>query len=195
MPRARERRHLPHGPYPHDEATDNAIDMLSHELAEIATNPWHTHAEPGIPRSWYADNQGEIGDLCRFTYGPRDPVTGADVFLNGRPYLIQEEWSNADDACSLAPSLSSLGIGAYSSQEGYGQVKPATVFSGGDPTSLVERIHWTGWGRNEAIGHGTGDYVWPGESFGSGSTPARAVLVAWDLGSCGDQLAYKKVTW
>jgi len=40
------------------------------------------------------------------------------------------------------------------SQSGYGQVRPSKVFNGGDPTGLVERIHWSGWGRSRATGRG-----------------------------------------
>jgi hypothetical protein len=105
---------MPGGRYPRGEDIDNAIDMTSHELSEIATNPWHEHAAPNTPRSWYVDakqlqDQSEIGDLCRFVYGPRDS-SGADVILHGHPYLIQEEWSNADHGCSLGnPGPTSCG--------------------------------------------------------------------------------------
>lgn len=188
--------HAP-GPYPHGEAIDNGIDMLSHELAEIATDPVHMHGtslEPG--QGWRANahkpaDQSEIGDICRWVYGPRE-ATGADVYLNGHAYLIQGEWSNADGGCSLGPTL---GRSWAPNQEGYGQVKPTTIFNGGDPTGLVQRVRWTHWGQRKAIGRGTGDWVWPGESVGTGSIRTRARVVAWDLGFCGAQLSYRRLTW
>ena len=100
--------------YPNGADVDNAIDRLSHELSEIATNPWYSHSAPGSPRSWYVDakrlrDQAEIGDLCRFKYGPRSPSTGADVILDGHPYLIQEEWSNENHSCSLGTETADCG--------------------------------------------------------------------------------------
>lgn len=182
---------MPRGPYPHSREIDNAIDLLSHELAEIATNPWHLHSD-GSPRSWFTKSGDEVGDLCRFVYGPRDQRTGADVYLHGDPYLIQGEWSNADHGCSLGPTL---GRAWSPSQEGYGLVKPSTIFNGGDPTGLVQRVTWNNWGQPRAIGHGTGDYVWPGESVARGSIPSRATVIAWDLGPCRGQLAYRRISW
>jgi hypothetical protein len=109
---------MPGGPYPHGEDVDNAIDRVSHELSELETDPWNTELanDPNkrTNTSWYTgtgDHEEEVGDLCRnngrAVYGARDPSTGADVLLHGRPYLIQGEWSNADGKCWLglpAPS-------------------------------------------------------------------------------------------
>ena len=96
-----------------------------------------------------------------------------------------------------APSTSPvLGSGSlYPSGVGYGQAEPSKIFFGGDPTSLVDQISWTGWGSSQATGQGIGDYVWPGESVAAGSTSAPTELVAWDLGTCNGRLAYQKIDW
>ena len=99
------------GPYPHGEATDNGIDMLSHELSEVATDPSQTHGTRAqLGRGWRMNadapaDQLEIGDICRWRYGAGDPLTGANAFLNGHPYLIQEEFSNENHGCSLGHDL------------------------------------------------------------------------------------------
>ena len=36
--------------------------------------------------------------------------------------------------------------------KGFGQVKPRTIFYGGDPTGLVCYIHWRNWGAPTALG-------------------------------------------
>jgi hypothetical protein len=52
----------------------------SHELAEAVTDP-----QP--PSGWYAQGQGEIGDLVNWQY---------DIYnYNGLGYVVQKEWSNA----------------------------------------------------------------------------------------------------
>ncbi|GAC1642678.1 MAG: hypothetical protein NVS4B2_32320 [Chloroflexota bacterium] len=103
---------MPAGPFPHGEDVDNAIDRVSHELAELETDPWNTELANDPNRrtntSWYTgsgDHEEEVGDLCRNNghgvYGARDRSTGSDVLLHGHPYLIQGEWSNAEKKCSL----------------------------------------------------------------------------------------------
>ena len=99
---------MPSGPYPHGRADiDDAIDLASHELSEIATDPWYVHSSV-TQEGWYVGSNpvgDEIGDICRSVYGLRDPLTGADVFLHGHAYLIQGEWSNASGSCSLGSDI------------------------------------------------------------------------------------------
>lgn len=80
------------------------------------------------------------------------------------------------------------------SQKGYGQVQPAEISNGGDPTGIVTGVTWTSWGSAQAIGHGTSDYVAPGQSNASG-TQATATVVAFDLGDCNGVHAYKAIEW
>src|SRR5689334_14125566 len=62
-------------------------------------------------------------------------------------------------------------------QKGWGHVRPSVIFNGGDPTGLVEHIHWTTYGDTRAVGHGIGDWVWPGVSVAGGSVRTPAVIV------------------
>src|SRR6202035_2652982 len=60
----------------------------------------------GYQPSWYSHQYGEIGDLCESMTSAvfaQRYTDGADVFLNGHPYLIQGEWSNALGRCVLGP--------------------------------------------------------------------------------------------
>jgi len=81
------------------------------------------------------------------------------------------------------------------SQHGYGNVRPARIDNGGDPTGLVWHVRWSGWGERRAIGHGVAYFVWPGLGVADGSTPTPAVVVAYDLGTCRGKRAYRKLQW
>jgi hypothetical protein len=65
---------------------------------------------------------------------------------------------------------------------------------GGDISGLVSHIHWSRWGRPKAIGHGKGWYIPPGGFTASGHY-ARARVLAWNLGYCNGQWAYRKGEW
>ena len=81
------------GAYPNgDVSADAEVNTLSHELIEANTDP-HPNA------TWTGPN-GEIGDACNFNFAPRSDI-GADVYLNGDPYIVQQEWSNATHTCGI----------------------------------------------------------------------------------------------
>jgi hypothetical protein len=77
-------------------AADATISMSSHELFDAATDP--LVGPEGV--AWYdfdcADGTkcGEIADKCEYTYGAL-AADGSNVTLNGHPYIVQREWSNA----------------------------------------------------------------------------------------------------
>ncbi len=80
-----------------DAAADAEISSATHEFIESVTDPkinnWLTSA---------ATDQQEIGDLCNRTDGPHNVLApGADVYLNGNPYDVQEQWSNAVSGCAM----------------------------------------------------------------------------------------------
>ena len=78
-----------------DPAADVVISTASHEHFEAVTDP--------LLNAWYRnDSSGEIGDLCAYSYGPAWSSSTPDVFLNGHPYALQSEWSNAPSACALS---------------------------------------------------------------------------------------------
>jgi uncharacterized repeat protein (TIGR01451 family) len=81
------------GTYPNgDKSADAEINTLSHEVIEAETDP-HPNA------TWTGPN-GEIGDACNFNFTPRNS-SGADVFMNGHGYILQQEWSNAAHTCAI----------------------------------------------------------------------------------------------
>jgi hypothetical protein len=77
---------------------------------------------------------------------------------------------------------------------GFGQVAPHEISFGGDPTSLVTRIHWTHWGAREAIGVGESDWVWPGTCVAC-NPESKARVVAFHLGTCHGHASYNAFEW
>jgi hypothetical protein len=94
---------------------------------------------------------------------------------------------------AAAPTLGQL-AGDFSQGSGFGQVEPAEVFNGGDPTGLVSAITWSSWGGPTATGTGTSDYVAPGQTVAGGSEDP-VTIVAFDLGTCNGTLMYQAVEW
>jgi hypothetical protein len=80
-------------------------------------------------------------------------------------------------------------------QSGYGKVRPTRIFNGGDPTGLVQDIHWMGWGTGQAIGEGTAEYVWPGTSVAGNAPTSGARVVAFHLGTCRGHPSYNAIEW
>lgn len=84
-------------PGPNSDDADQTINVASHEQMEAATDP--------LLNAWIDPNDpsgGEIGDKCNFTFGPLVNAQGADVVWNNNSYLVQQEWNNAINACSLS---------------------------------------------------------------------------------------------
>jgi len=80
------------GNYPNSMDADAEVSTLSHELIESVTDPH--------PNDAWTASDGEIGDKCNFNYAPRNDI-GADVYLNGHPYIVQQEYSNAIHTCAI----------------------------------------------------------------------------------------------
>lgn len=84
-------------------AADGMANVIAHELEESVTDPDTT--------SWINLNSGllgEIGDLCAWTFpGPYHSGSASDpqppdMKFDGIPYLIQENWVNAEGGyCAL----------------------------------------------------------------------------------------------
>ena len=111
-------------------------------------------------------------------------------------------WLAAGAICCGALSVSSA-LGAQvpilagpwdNGQQGYGHVKPSKIFNGGDPTGLVENIHWKSWGGAQAIGTGTAEYVGPHQYVADG-TEMSARIVLFQLGQCKHRRAYDAIEW
>jgi hypothetical protein len=97
----------------------------------------------------------------------------------------------AQAASASAPQLGSPDEGV----SGFGHVRPTKILLGGDPTSLVEHIHWSDWGAARALGEGYAEYDWPGTSVAVNSISSAALVVAFNLGSCRGHRSYNALEW
>jgi hypothetical protein len=77
---------------------------------------------------------------------------------------------------------------------GFGEVRPATIFNGGSYTGEVKGIRWSSWGLPHAEGVGSACFLGPGQPTYQ-CTWQRATVVAFKLGSCSGQRAYRAVEW
>lgn len=78
--------------------------------------------------------------------------------------------------------------------KGFGQVKPRTIYYGGDPTGLVCGIQWQSWGGRVAHGTGIGWYVSPTEYVAAGHA-AVVNITASSLGQWHGRSAYNHLNW
>jgi len=99
----------------------------------------------------------------------------------------------ATQAPAVAPTLGQL-AGVFANGTGFGQIRPAEVYNGGDPTGLVNKITWQSWGGATATGTGTSTYVSANQPVAAG-TPQSVTIVAFQLGTCGGKLMYQAVEW
>jgi uncharacterized repeat protein (TIGR01451 family) len=83
------------GTFPNGAAQDIEISALSHEIFEAVS-------DPHLNGTWSDANggSGEIGDKCAYNPSPRNDA-GADLYLQGHPYVVQQEWSNAVHTCAI----------------------------------------------------------------------------------------------
>ncbi|MGA9874595.1 MAG: hypothetical protein WBQ21_02180 [Solirubrobacteraceae bacterium] len=88
-----------------------------------------------------------------------------------------------------------LGRASTPVQIGFGRVRPKTISLGGDPTGLVQHIHWTSWGGARAIGYGDAEYEWPGTAVANNGFTSGARVVAFHLGSCRGHRSYNALEW
>lgn len=100
----------------------------------------------------------------------------------------------ASGSASAAGPALGRPAGVFSRGAGFGQVRPARIFNGGDPTGLVTHITWSSWGGATATGTGTSDYVAPGQSVAEGREQSVTV-VAFRLGNCHGTVMYRAVEW
>ncbi len=78
---------------------------------------------------------------------------------------------------------------------GFGAIRPPAINFNGDPTSFMDRIHWSSWGVSHAVGHGIAGFVWPGFAVADGTRYVGATVVAFDLGRCDGHPAYQREEW
>ncbi len=115
-----------------DEAADSEINTLSHETIESETDPH--------PNDTWTGPLGEIGDACNFNFAPLNTL-GADVYINGNPYIVQQEWSNAASTCAIDQPTNGFCAGSVSNV-----CAPTTAYSKtvDNPNPQVKsQIHYT----------------------------------------------------
>ncbi|WP_341268087.1 hypothetical protein [Gordonia malaquae] len=123
--------------------------------------------------------------------------TGSGVFLSNEKAVAFDGPGTATTTgtrttTGTVTADSSIVFGSVASNgQGLGTPKPATVFYGGSPTSLVEGITWSSWGDDRAEGTGTGNYVAPGRTTAQ-SVKRPATIVAFAPGTCHGRRAYTK---
>ena len=84
-----------------DPPVDAMISVIAHELSEAVTDP--------LINAWLDANGQEIGDKCAWNFGTTFAAPNgstANVVLGGFDFLIQQEFSNADDACVMTYTAS-----------------------------------------------------------------------------------------
>ncbi|HEX7681483.1 MAG TPA: hypothetical protein VF713_25380 [Thermoanaerobaculia bacterium] len=143
-------------PWPNGGPADGAINVSSHEIMETVTDPFLN--------SWYyLSGSGEIGDLCAWTFGPRDS-TGGDTVLNGHHYLLQQEWSNASSSCVLSygsvPTLPAAPSGLSAVALSSTSAKISWVDNSNNETAFVV-IRWNGsaWAPIATLGANVTSYT------------------------------------
>ena len=85
-----------------DWAADGMVSILAHELTETITDPYNDKA------AWFDKNGWENADKCAWTFGATYCTSSgarANVRLNGRDYLIQQNWVINNDCgrCATSP--------------------------------------------------------------------------------------------
>jgi len=87
---------------PNGQIADSTNNVLSHELFETITDPDGTAWWNSLNNSLFGQ---EIGDECSFLLFTPNAVyfDPSDVTLNGKSYVAQPEYNNAQHACTTSP--------------------------------------------------------------------------------------------
>ncbi len=121
-------------------------------------------------------------------------IGGVIAFFHSEYNALIDQFNHHDKytiTLNRAASLPALGLpNLFPYSEGFGSVKPARVFNGGDPTGLFTDITWDSWGGPIAHGHGTANYEPPNASVAE-SYAQPADFAAYDLTTCGGKPTYR----
>jgi hypothetical protein len=85
-----------------DPALDAMLSVLAHELTEAATDPI---SDIDDERAWEDDQRYENADKCSWSFGKTFQAPNgskANIKLNGKNYLIQENWDRVKQRCTLS---------------------------------------------------------------------------------------------
>ena len=135
------------GPNTSNGGLGNLTSMASHEMVESMTDPEVGSAPAlGPPLAWYDPAHGEVADICD---GQDSTLTlGTDT------WVVQKEWSNAENACIASHSgsgltgvLASLGASPAGGAVGFDASATTTANGGAAVTSYA----WD-WGDGTSSG-------------------------------------------
>ncbi|MGB3604380.1 MAG: hypothetical protein WBA38_12625 [Gordonia sp. (in: high G+C Gram-positive bacteria)] len=116
-------------------------------------------------------------------------TTGSGVFLSNER---AQTFDGPATAGPTTPTAAPIVFGSMASNgKGLGTAKPASIYYGGSPSSIVEGVSWSSWGGDRAEGGGTGNYVAPGRATAQ-SVKRQATVVAFAPGTCNGQRAYTR---
>ena len=175
--------------------------------AGLASTPWPGRPTGPASTPWPGRRAGQAkaAATARATAGTTatDPsATPGPAATSATPAPSSPASSAPASPGSSAPAGPGAGAvpalgqpaGVFAHGAGFGLVRPARIFNGGDPTGLVTGITWGSWGGASATGTGTSEYEAPGQSVAAGrEEPAK--VVAFDLGTCDGKLMYQAVEW
>ena len=101
---------------------------------------------------------------------------------------------SAAGAIAQVTTLPLLGSSVFYAPQakGFGTAHPSTISNGGDPSGIVTRIRWTGWGRPTAIGYGLNSIFKP--NGGYYPRLVRIELRAQQLVRCDGKLVYRQLS-
>jgi hypothetical protein len=174
--------------------TNEALGKVNCADALFGGNPGSILASCLDPTEM-AEYFGTVGVLL----APLAATGGLADFFASEFQALHDTWTHDDQYTIVlrrAAAVPVLGqpVGDFKNGQGWGEVRPATVFNGGDPTGLVAHITWSSWGGSTAVGTGTSDYVGPNQFVATG-TQEPVTIAAFDLGTCDGKLMYRAVEW
>jgi PKD repeat protein len=144
---------------PNGNDADITLNSVAHEHNEAITDPQGN--------SWFDSAGYEIGDECAYTFGSElGGATGAQYnqLINGHPYQLQQEYSNAQVGCMGSIPLTADFTGA-----------PASLITTGQQITL-----------SGSASHETGgtisSYAW---NFGDGSSAVSGATAAHTYTTAG----------
>lgn len=183
------------------EDVSKSVTVLNRALGDTACADALSGGNPGsilsscLSPADLAKDFGTVGVLL----APLAAAGGLADFFGSEFQALHDTWTHDDQYTVLlnrTAAVPVLGqpVGDFSHGTGWGQVRPSTVFNGGDPTGLLQHVTWSSWGGSTATGTGLNDYSAPGQTVADG-TEEPATIVAFDLGTCDGKLMYQKITW
>lgn len=129
-------------------ALANQTSTAAHELSEIVTDAdigLDTQSAYAFPAAWADNNNqcGEIADICDDGVSP-----GSTITVDGRPWIVQQLWSNARGAClgsGLNPNYAVSAPAAIPAGSNFTFTVTARNPSGnkGTDTAYVGTVHFT----------------------------------------------------